>query len=216
MSPPTTGLQKKTTIVRPFRRKKVFYFIFYAEAGSVYPKACLKTFRAKYSARIDCLRSISSRKIQRQESILHRNKITRQLRKLRMFRAKQSKCPRRFLEIDPEIWYTYVFNVPLPCRLRMGLYFCFSSLEMWDLSRPKHPKEIQKPKYLAKKNKYPKQYKNPHIWRKKANIPNNTKTQISGEKKRRKKPIRKRLSRGTSNPCANFRVTLKNGVDVAL
>ena len=48
--------------------------------------------------------------------------------------------------------------------------------------------------------------------------PKKYKTQISGEKKKKRKiPIRKRLGRGTLNTCAKFQgLSLKNGVDIGL
>ena len=56
------------------------------------------------------------------------------------------------------------------------------------------------------------------IWDPKPQIsPKNTKTQISGKKKKRKAPIRKRLGRGTLNTYAKFQSpSLKNGVDIGL
>ena len=85
--------------------------------------------------------------------------------------AQNFKCPRRLWEIDLDILHTYLM---CPCRAFCEwkrFYFCFFSLEIWDLQRPKSPTKH--------------------------------KTPIDGEKKKRKKPFRERLGRGTSNTCAN-------------
>ena len=105
-----------------------------------------------------------------------------------IFSLYSTKLQMSTLFLRDRPWHSvHVFNVPLPSlsRIVFFLFFCFFSTEIWDPLRPKYPPKTQKPKYLAEK------------------------------KRKKKKPIRERLGRGTLNTCAKFQgLSLQNGVDI--
>ena len=72
------------------------------------------------------------------------------------FPAQKSKCPRRFLGIDPEIWH--VFYAPYPSLSRMGLFLFFSPDKLFGISQDPN---------------FPKKYKTNNIWRNKKYIKKN-------------------------------------------